>query len=231
MTATWSPASGIPAAVTALQGQIMASDGVLLATPEYNGGIPGVFKNAIDWLSRPGADAKRMFHGRPFALMGATPGGLATAGLAECMAADSQEAAARRSGAADRLMLSHAPTLMNASGEYTDEATLKLLAEFVKGFAAFAARVRQAELNRSGAAAAGHRIRARLPGARLRSGHDRPSSAGIAPHRGGAAPHRSATTRPARKSQSAPVPARCRFPSPDPRSLRSTAPGRDADRC
>ncbi len=37
-------------------------------------------------------------------------------------------------------MVSHAPTLMDASGEYTDEATRKLLAEFVNGFAAFARR-------------------------------------------------------------------------------------------
>ena len=44
---------GLPAAVTALKDKIAASDAVLLVTPEYNNGIPGVFKNAIDWLSRP----------------------------------------------------------------------------------------------------------------------------------------------------------------------------------
>ena len=46
---------GLPAAVTTLKDRIIASDGVLLVTPEYNNGIPGVFKNAIDWLSRPAA--------------------------------------------------------------------------------------------------------------------------------------------------------------------------------
>jgi NAD(P)H-dependent FMN reductase len=49
---------GIPPSVAKLKDRIVASDGVLLVTPEYNGGIPGVFKNAIDWCSRPPADIK-----------------------------------------------------------------------------------------------------------------------------------------------------------------------------
>jgi len=67
-------AQGIPATVSQLKEAIVAADGVLLVTPEYNNGIPGVFKNAIDWLSRPPADARRVFAGRPFALIGASPG-------------------------------------------------------------------------------------------------------------------------------------------------------------
>ena len=46
-------AEGIPPAVAALKEAIVAADGLLLVTPEYNNSIPGVFKNAIDWLSRP----------------------------------------------------------------------------------------------------------------------------------------------------------------------------------
>ena len=65
---------GIPQAVIALQEQIAAADGLLLATPEYNNSIPGVFKNAIDWLSRPPSDIARVFGGRPVAVMGASPG-------------------------------------------------------------------------------------------------------------------------------------------------------------
>jgi len=42
--------------VTELKEKIAAADGLLLATPEYNNSIPGVFKNAMDWLSRPAAD-------------------------------------------------------------------------------------------------------------------------------------------------------------------------------
>ena len=66
--------SGIPADVQALKDRIAAADGLLLVTPEYNNSFPGVFKNAIDWLSRPSSDIRRVFHGKPVGLMGATPG-------------------------------------------------------------------------------------------------------------------------------------------------------------
>src|SRR5690606_28156401 len=69
---------GIPASVAALKDRIVAFDGVLLVTPEYNNSIPGVFKNAIDWLSRPPADAARIFSGRPIAVIGASSGGFGT---------------------------------------------------------------------------------------------------------------------------------------------------------
>jgi len=69
---------GVPAVVDALKAQLAAADGLLVSTPEYNNSIPGVLKNAIDWMSRPGADIPRIFHGKPFALMGATPSGFGT---------------------------------------------------------------------------------------------------------------------------------------------------------
>ena len=65
---------GVPAAVQRLKDRIAEADGVLIVTPEYNNSIPGVLKNAIDWLSRPAADIPRVFRGRPVAIMGATPG-------------------------------------------------------------------------------------------------------------------------------------------------------------
>jgi chromate reductase, NAD(P)H dehydrogenase (quinone) len=70
--------SGIPRPVAALKEAITEADGVVIATPEYNGGIPGVMKNVIDWVSRPSADIPRVLHGKPVVLMGATPGGLGT---------------------------------------------------------------------------------------------------------------------------------------------------------
>lgn len=119
--------------------KIVASDGVLLCTPEYNNGIPGVFKNAIDWLSRPGDDIGRVFGGRPFAVIGASPGGFGT-----LLAQNAWLPVLRTLGvqfwSGGRLQVSRVRKLLDADGELADEATRKLLAEFVSGFAAFAGK-------------------------------------------------------------------------------------------
>ncbi|MGI9163707.1 MAG: NAD(P)H-dependent oxidoreductase [Mycobacterium sp.] len=61
-----------PAPVAALRAVAAAADAALVVTPEYNGTIPGVLKNAIDWLSRPfGAGA---LNGKPLAVIGAAMG-------------------------------------------------------------------------------------------------------------------------------------------------------------
>jgi NAD(P)H-dependent FMN reductase len=70
--------SGIPAAVMHAKDALTGAQGLVIATPEYNGGIPGVAKNALDWMSRPSQDIPRVFHGKWVALMGATPGGFGT---------------------------------------------------------------------------------------------------------------------------------------------------------
>lgn len=61
-----------PSPVADLRARIRAADGLLISTPEYNYGVPGVLKNAIDWASRPAATSplKR----KPVAVMGAAPG-------------------------------------------------------------------------------------------------------------------------------------------------------------
>ncbi len=69
---------GLPAAVVELKEKIVAADALLLVTPEYNNSIPGVFKNVIDWLSRPSADAARVFANRHVTLIGASPGRFGT---------------------------------------------------------------------------------------------------------------------------------------------------------
>lgn len=64
-----------PEAVRVLAEQVVQADAILFATPEYNYSIPGVLKNAIDWLSRvPGS----IFAGKPAAIMGASMGGMGT---------------------------------------------------------------------------------------------------------------------------------------------------------
>jgi NAD(P)H-dependent FMN reductase len=70
---------GIPPAVSDLKEEIAAADGLLMVTPENNNSIPGVFKNALDWVSRPPEDRRRVFGNLPVGLMGATPGAFGTA--------------------------------------------------------------------------------------------------------------------------------------------------------
>lgn len=67
---------GYPVGVQKLRDRIDACQGVLIATPEYNHGVPGVLKNAIDWLSR-GKDTP--LKGKPLAIMGASSGKVGTA--------------------------------------------------------------------------------------------------------------------------------------------------------
>lgn len=66
---------GIPASVERVAGMIREADALLIVTPEYNAGIPGVLKNAMDWISRvkPG-----VYDGKPTAMMGTSPGTLGT---------------------------------------------------------------------------------------------------------------------------------------------------------
>jgi chromate reductase, NAD(P)H dehydrogenase (quinone) len=59
-------------AVASLRGAIAGADGVLVATPEFNGSIPGVLKNALDWASRP--FPQNAFQGKPVAVIGASTG-------------------------------------------------------------------------------------------------------------------------------------------------------------
>jgi chromate reductase len=65
-------AKGDPEPVTALKAAIREADALLFVTPEYNHGVPGVLKNAIDWATRP--PDKTPLKGKPAAIMGATPG-------------------------------------------------------------------------------------------------------------------------------------------------------------
>jgi chromate reductase len=59
-------------AVARLRGAIAGADGVMIATPEYNGSIPGQLKNALDWASRPFPD--NVLQGKPVAVVGASIG-------------------------------------------------------------------------------------------------------------------------------------------------------------
>jgi chromate reductase len=132
-------ASGLPPAVQALKDRVRAADGVLLVTPEYNNGIPGVFKNAIDWLSRPGADIPAVFGDRPFAVIGASPGGFGTQ-LAQDAWWPVLRTLRARVWFGGRLMVSRAGGVFDAEGALVDAKVDAQLRDFMAGFAAFAAR-------------------------------------------------------------------------------------------
>src|SRR3984885_9794408 len=69
-------AKGFPPAVAELRAKIKAADALLIVTPEYNYSMPGVLKNAIDWVSRP---PNQPFNEKPIAITGASPSMLGSA--------------------------------------------------------------------------------------------------------------------------------------------------------
>jgi chromate reductase len=125
---------GIPASVTALQDKIAQADGLLLVTPEYNNSIPGVFKNAIDWLSR--GDAKRVFANCPVAVIGASPGGFGTI-LSQQAWLQVLRTLQMRPWFEGRLQVSRAGTVFDANGELIDDKIRAQLKEFMRGFSEF----------------------------------------------------------------------------------------------
>jgi chromate reductase, NAD(P)H dehydrogenase (quinone) len=126
---------GIPASVQTLKDRIVACDGLLLATPEYNNGIPGVLKNGIDWLSRPSSDIPRVFGNRPVAVIGASPGGFGTI-LAQNAWLPVLRTLGTRPWFGGRLMVSRAGQVFNESGDMVDEKMKAQLQKFLKGFVA-----------------------------------------------------------------------------------------------
>jgi chromate reductase, NAD(P)H dehydrogenase (quinone) len=130
-------AEGVPGPVAALKDRIAAADGLILATPEYNNSLPGVLKNAVDWLSRPPADIGRVFGGKPVALIGASPGGFGTV-----LAQNAWLPVVRTLGAelwsGGRLLVSRAQAAFAGDGTLADEQVREQLRTFLQGFAAFA---------------------------------------------------------------------------------------------
>lgn len=124
---------GGPPPVQELKRAVAECDGLLLATPEYNYGVSGVLKNAIDWVSRPAY--KSVLAGKPVALIGASPGATGTA---------------RAHGQLKQVMLGtlsevfpHPEVLVGGAkgrfsdGELTDEGTRKILSGMLEAFVAW----------------------------------------------------------------------------------------------
>ncbi|MEO6323679.1 MAG: NADPH-dependent FMN reductase [Thermoanaerobaculia bacterium] len=129
-------APGVPQIVTELKDRIAASDGLVLVTPEYNNSLPGVFKNAIDWLSRPGSDVPRVFGGKPVALFGATPG-IGGTRLAQAAWGPVLRALGTQPWNGASLYVGGAEKVFDASGTLVDEKVKQLLTKLMAGFVSF----------------------------------------------------------------------------------------------
>jgi NAD(P)H-dependent FMN reductase len=129
-------AEGIPGPVEELKARVIACDGLLLVTPEYNNSIPGVFKNAIDWLSRPAEEIPQVFGGRPVAVIGASPGGFGTI-LSQAAWLPVLRTLGTKPWFGGRLQVSRAGKVFNESGELVDEAVRARLREFIAGYCHF----------------------------------------------------------------------------------------------
>ena len=126
---------GDPVIIRALKASIAAADGLLIATPEYNYGIPGVLKNAIDWVSRP----ENPMNGKPTAIMGASPGNF---GTVRAQLALRQSFLFTNNAVMSRpeLLVFGANKRFSESGKLTDEDTKRFLLEFLQAFEQWIAR-------------------------------------------------------------------------------------------
>jgi chromate reductase, NAD(P)H dehydrogenase (quinone) len=129
-------AQGIPPSVNQLKEAVVAADGVLLVSPEYNNSIPGVFKNTIDWLSRPSTDARRVFGGRRFAIIGASPGAFGTI-MSQTAWLPVMRTLGVQLWTGGRLMVSRATNVFDEGGALKDAATEAALRQFLAGYVEF----------------------------------------------------------------------------------------------
>ena len=126
-----------PAAVTTLREAVRSADALLIATPEYNHGVPGVLKNTIDWLSRPPRGSA--LNGKPVALMGASPG---VTGTARSQTQLRQAFVFTNSYAMPQpeVLVGRAHEKFDAEGRLTDEVTRKFIAQFLDQFVVWIGR-------------------------------------------------------------------------------------------
>lgn len=129
-------AQGIPARAAELKERIATADGLLLVTPEYNNSIPGVFKNAIDWLTRPPADIPRIFAGRAVGLIGASPGARGTV-LSQTAWLPVFRTLGMRPWFGQLLYVGGAGKVFDASGKLVDDAIRGCLRDYMRGFVDF----------------------------------------------------------------------------------------------
>jgi chromate reductase len=123
-----------PESVIRLRRAVHEADALLLATPEYNHGVPGVLKNAIDWLSQPLGQC--VLDGKPTALMGASTGWSGTA-RGQSQLRQSFVLTNTPSMLRPEVLVGRAQNKFDPSGRLTDEPTRQFLRGFLEQFAAW----------------------------------------------------------------------------------------------
>ena len=134
---------GVPEPVTLLKDRIARADGLLIVTPEYNSSIPGVLKNAIDWLSRPSKNIPTVFGDKPVAVMGTTPG-MAGTRLSQAAWLPVLRTLGTRPWFGKQLYAANAKQVFDEQGTLIDDKVKTLLTQFMTGFAAFVEETRSA---------------------------------------------------------------------------------------
>jgi chromate reductase len=130
--------TGFPAAVHTLADAIRAADGVIFCTPEYNFGIPGGLKNAIDWVSRL---PNQPFAGKPVALQSVSPGPLGGGRVQYDLRRAMVFLDAFTLNKPEIFIGSCASKFDEKTGEIKDEATRGFIKQQLAAFAAFIAQI------------------------------------------------------------------------------------------
>jgi chromate reductase, NAD(P)H dehydrogenase (quinone) len=134
--------AGEPEAVVALKREIAVADALLIATPEYNHGIPGVLKNAIDWASRPRRTSPLL--DKAVAVMGASPGRGETA-RAQAQLRDAFVFTGACVMPLPEVMVGEAASRFDDEGNLTDPATREAVAALVEALRAWTIRLARRE--------------------------------------------------------------------------------------
>jgi chromate reductase, NAD(P)H dehydrogenase (quinone) len=134
-------ADGDPPSVVAFKAALLEADGILIATPEYNDGIPGVLTNAIDWASRlPG---RAPLTAKPVAIVGASPSQIGTARAQPHLRQLLGHAKARVLPPPE-LLVAMAHERFDRDLRLTHEGTRRILAELLERFGRWIQRERAA---------------------------------------------------------------------------------------
>jgi chromate reductase len=128
---------GDPEPVADLKNFIGGADALLICTPEYNYGVPGVLKNAIDWASRPAG--KSALNRKPAALMGCSPG-LGGTIRAQHSLRQSFVFTETHVMSQPEIKIPSAAALFDASAKLTDENTRQYIKKFLEAFAKWIGR-------------------------------------------------------------------------------------------